>query len=659
MTTNSEHQQSASTDTRSTKLTLREAQDAICSYILKYVKTADAEEVLEHFYQLFIAAPDTIVSEMSEPLHALISYQNEEEFINTLKRCCYIMINNWHANRDYHSAVGIIEILDKAEYSEQPSTKNLRLLRSWLIKFTQNDAYQELKLFVLPLIESHDIESHDGASDKHPTKKTKKWSHRYTSYLLASHAFNLSNSEEQRDLARNLSKKLRDKFKFELAMYTARCESPAFQGKPLPNPTKLGDSVVSLIKKIVSQYNLFQYESQATAWLEQVENLSYKEFKASLQDYILGAAGKEAIVDIIKSKLEEKLKTLYESHDEEAIDKDLVLRSCRRTIEYFTTETGGKPAFLFILLTNGGNILTLVMILLKTIVLCPQVRPHLEICIARLIQYYENSPEDECRWFINFLEVFDLVFTLYTENVRYDLVKVRNQKLNGSAEEDDLDNYRLFCQAQSLKLVEQDLSGADLSGASFRRAELSGAKLSGANLSRTNFNASNLSHSELGRANLQYANLGRVDLSYADLSHANLSYADLRGANLTGANLSGANLCYANLDRAKLPEADLSQAQLRCVNLRYANLTRANLSGVDLTRAQLSHVNLNRTNLSDAYLRHTNLCEAQICDANLTGANLFSTNLNGAKLQGTRVGRNSGLSLQSKQYLKEQGAVFE
>jgi uncharacterized protein YjbI with pentapeptide repeats len=653
MTTNSEHQQSASTDTRSVKLTLREAQDEICSYILKYVKTADAEEVLENFYQLFIAAPDTVVSEMSEPLHALISYQNEEEFINTLKRCCYIMINNWHANRDYHSAVGIIEILDKAEYSEQPSTKNLRLLRGWLIQFTKSDAYQELKLFVLPLIESH-----DSVSEKHSAKKTKKWSHRYTSYLLTSHAFNLSNSEEQRDLARNLSKKLRDKFKFELAMYTARCESPAFQGKSLPNPTKLGDSVVSLIKKIVSQYNLFQYESQANAWLKKVEDLSYKEFKSSLQDYLFGTAD-EPIIGIIKSKLEEKLQTLYENHDEEGLDKDLVLRSCRRTIEYFTTETGGKPAFLFILLTNGGNILTLVTLLLKTIVLCPQVRPHLEICIARLIQYYENSPEDECRWFINFLEVFDLVFTLYTENVRYDLVKVRNQKLNGAVEVDDLDNYRLFCQAQSLKLVEQDLSGADLSGASFRRAELSGAKLSGANLSRTNFNASNLSCSELAGANLQYANLGRADLSYADLSHANLSYADLRGANLTGANLGGANLCYANLDRAKLPEADLSQSQLRCVSLRYADLTHANLTGTDLTRAQLSHVNLNRTNLSDAYLRHTNLCEAQICDANLTGANLFSTNLNGAKLEGTRVGRNSGLSLQSKQYLKAQGAVFE
>ncbi len=654
MTTNSEHQQSASTDTQSVKLTLRQAQDEICSYILKYVKTADAEEVLEHFYQLFIAAPDTVVSDMSDALHALIAYKNEEEFINTLKRCCYIMINNWHANRDYHSAVGIIEILDKAEYSEQPSTANLRLLRNWLIKFTQSDAYQELKLFVLPLIESH-----ESVSDKHPNPTPKKWSHRYTSYLLASHAFNLNNSEEQRNLARNLSKQLRDKFKFELAMYTARCESPAFQGKPLPNPTKLGDSVVSLIKKIVSQYNLFQYEAQAQNWLEKVENLNYKAFKSNLQNYLLLSVTDEPIIVILKSKLSEKLDVLYNTYDEDVIEKDLLLRSCRRIIEYFTTETGGKPAFLFILLTNGGNILTLVILLLKTIVLCPQVRPHLEICIARLIQYYENSPEDECRWFINFLEVFDLVFTLYTENVRYDLVKVRNKKLNGAVAEDDLDNYRLFCQAQSLKLVEQDLSGADLSGASFRRAELSGAKLSQANLSRTNFNASNLSFSELGGANLQYANLGRVDLSYADLSQANLSYADLRGANLTGANLSGANLCYANLDRAKLLDADLSRSQLRRVNLRYADLTHANLSGADLTRAQLSSVNLNRTDLSDAYLRHTNLSGAQICDANLVGANLFSTNLNGATLNRTRVGRNSGLSLQAKQYLKTQGAVFE
>ncbi|WP_066737160.1 pentapeptide repeat-containing protein [Bariatricus massiliensis] len=150
------------------------------------------------------------------------------------------------------------------------------------------------------------------------------------------------------------------------------------------------------------------------------------------------------------------------------------------------------------------------------------------------------------------------------------------------------------------KLLEFNLSDADLSDANLRRANLSDADLSDANLRR--------------------ANLSGADLSDANLRRANLSGADLSDANLRRANLSGADLSDANLRRANLSGADLSGADLSDANLSGANLRRANLSGADLSGADLSGADLSDADLSDA-----DLSGADLSDANLSGANLSQT----------------------------------
>ncbi|MCB7387689.1 pentapeptide repeat-containing protein [Bariatricus massiliensis] len=93
------------------------------------------------------------------------------------------------------------------------------------------------------------------------------------------------------------------------------------------------------------------------------------------------------------------------------------------------------------------------------------------------------------------------------------------------------------------KLLEFNLSDADLSDANLRRANLSGADLSDANLSGAN----------LSDANLSGANLSGADLSGADLSDANLSGADLSGANLsqTTGLLDAINYLEAHFERNK------------------------------------------------------------------------------------------------------------
>ena len=96
----------------------------------------------------------------------------------------------------------------------------------------------------------------------------------------------------------------------------------------------------------------------------------------------------------------------------------------------------------------------------------------------------------------------------------------------------------------------ENLSGADLSGADLRNADLSDANLRNADLSEANLSEANLRNADLSGANLRWADLRRANLRRANLIGANLNRADLRGADLNEADLNEADLSEANLRRA-------------------------------------------------------------------------------------------------------------
>ncbi len=96
------------------------------------------------------------------------------------------------------------------------------------------------------------------------------------------------------------------------------------------------------------------------------------------------------------------------------------------------------------LLISQGHALTLVIILLKIILICNNSRRHLETRIAHLIRFYENYPEDECKGVINFMEIFNITFAIYAENVEYNLIKMEEEE--SSNPQLNLDGYRVFSQ---------------------------------------------------------------------------------------------------------------------------------------------------------------------------------------------------------------------
>ncbi len=411
-------------------LSIQQAQEMIYQFLLELVKQQPPAKVLLEFKNLFIdyhpaAANTGAIQAVSE----LIFANNENDFRHTLKRSCYILVNNWDTSRNYSYIKELVELFSDFEINKRTLSPALSRLRTWLGNFINSQDYQELKLFI----------SKYGYSDKD------HWSKRYTSYLLVPQYSNLNNPVEQREAARTLSKKLKDEFKFDLAMYTARSQSSATKAKNLNNPTGLGDEVLRFIKMIVVKRGSFSYENLANIFLEQTRNINYKHFKSCLQKYLIFSVENKDFVEVLNKKLAEKLEVLYESYHEEQIDDALLLRTSNRLIDYLTTEDQKTPSDLFILLMSQGNPLTLVVVLLKIIQICPNARTHLETCIAKLIQYYIDFPEEECQWAVNFFEVFNITFAIHADNVQYNLIKMNGDKRDDQSQT-PLDTYRVFSQ---------------------------------------------------------------------------------------------------------------------------------------------------------------------------------------------------------------------
>jgi hypothetical protein len=170
-----------------------------------------------------------------------------------------------------------------------------------------------------------------------------------------------------------------------------------------------------------------------------------KEFKESLLKYLIYSVSQREFVDTVEQQLSEKLFAWKADYHEVDIDKNLLLRTCNKAIDCLTSENGKEPSGLFILLLSQGNPLTLVVALLKIFLISKHSRRHLEMRIANIINYYENYQEEECDWIIKFIEVFNITFAIYADNVEYNLIKMQGNSTDSELQT-NLDTYRVFSQ---------------------------------------------------------------------------------------------------------------------------------------------------------------------------------------------------------------------
>lgn len=426
---------------------INHTQEIIYTFFVEIIKYYHPEDVLMQFQKLFFETDAPLdQASVRKALYDLILANDELEFRNTLQRCCYILLNNWEINRQYETASKLLNRFEEFKAHKTTAINHFTIRQhNWLTNFVTSPNYEELKLFAQKYYKSKDGTIH------HP-----HWSSRCRSYLLVDQYNNQDNPEEQRMIAKQLAQKLKQEFKFELAMFTVRSQSKSSQeNSPPPNPTGLGEDVLRLIKIIVAKRGDFSFVNIAHIFLKQIQGLSYQDFKDSLKKYLVYAINQQVdIVHLLNNRLGKIIDSLYNNYDTSTVNDSLILRTCNRIFDYLTTENGRDPSHLFFILLSQGNPLTLVIILLKLLLISPNSRSHLEMRIGHLVRYYQDVPESDCQWVVNFFDIFNVTLAIYADqDVEYELISMdRNLSKDANYNNfwNNLDQYRIFSQIRPL-----------------------------------------------------------------------------------------------------------------------------------------------------------------------------------------------------------------
>lgn len=451
--------------------------DDLCNGLFEHFMVLVHQEppatVLAEFRALFIDGVGAQNTTALGVIYQLAFRDREDLYRLALRRCCYIAINNWMAARHEDPVRQLVALLvhHPSPGGAHSSSPSLKRLHGWLQNFVASEDYENLRLFVA----RHDIEllpppepNAEVTATATATQSTlgRPWTRRFAAHLLLERAEDPDLSDEERHALQERSQQLRDRFRFDLAMFAVRSQSARGDHAAVVNPTGLGDGALRVVKLLVQSMRRHGYASAANLFLTQTRGLTYEGYKRSLKKYLTFAV--PDLGDKPHQRLCDAIDGLYGHRDEEPLTDALHLQTCQRVIALLTTENYQDPSRLFVLLLSGGHGLTLVLLLLKVAILCPSARSHLDLCVAKLLRHYGAIDEAECRWVVHFFEMFNVAFAIHSNTIRFDLVPVDDPTAPGDRAKDaivptvpegrsrrkgrkgtELDRYRVFSQISS------------------------------------------------------------------------------------------------------------------------------------------------------------------------------------------------------------------
>ncbi len=423
---------------------IEQAQQRIYEFFLEIVRRKSPEKVLEDFKHLFINFSDSHNLEITQALDQILTSYDEKEFFYTLRRCCYILINNWTVTNNRIHIQSLIDICKHPSIYRKTTSIKIRTLRAWLQLFIKSEDFQALKLFVLH-------------TDEH-NYQDQNWSNRFASYLLAYQYTNPTSSLEQRQAANLLSQKMKEKFKFDLAMYTARLGTPSPHSNQQKNPTSLNNNILNLVTLMLTKKSILNCQELATNLLNNIHSLSYRDFKMKFLEYLDFAIADSEISETVQIKLHDGLLKLEPNRHHDLVSTPLMFKSAKYVLSEVTINDHGQPTELFNILLHHTNPLNFVVLLLKLSLMHESFRPHLELRVATIIKYYSQYSESKCKSVIAFIDMLNIALAVYAGETRYNIVRMNSYTSTTVKESDNqLDSqiskfntkeYRIFSQVR-------------------------------------------------------------------------------------------------------------------------------------------------------------------------------------------------------------------
>ena len=385
---------------------ISEDEQILYNHLLDSVQRESPTQLIERFRTLFIDGIGCPEPEIAVALDRITaSSLTVQTFNHILNRCCHILVNRWQMHPKKKAA-----ILDFVALFERSSSVSESGRLQKLVKiFTESEEYQALKRLVQVL---GPAPAQTPEAVKQPLSQLiNRYPYLYSHCLLSKD----SSAFTQQTIWQLQAQKQRQ-FEINLSRYATylvrRSQMPPTTGagiiKPVPNPTLLGDrELFHALKQFVGRVEgSYTYRDLAQHFLTRSCNTrSYLAFKNDLYEYLITSIEPEYGKHQFNQRLHKQLKNTFPQWNSQRVNDFLVGQTCDQLFNFLVVESPQQPEhFIFIdLISNLGPLRT-TGLLLKIVLLFPQIKPHLERRFSILFNHYESQAIEDIIDFVKSLE---------------------------------------------------------------------------------------------------------------------------------------------------------------------------------------------------------------------------------------------------------------
>lgn len=404
------------------KPSLELIEQQIYQHLLDCVRIEQPDQVLQRFQQLFIHYGPYPEPDIRTALDTLVRSGNaKQSFLPFFNRCCFILINRWQTTSLQQGAV--VRLVDLLHQNRGPSVIVGQQSPSGRLRFMVQE-YVRSPLFNR-LHQLSDLFNPKKDQDERKPLSTLLYRYPY----LYSHCMTKQEDESDYQEMIGVAKKTAQR-NFEQSLSTYLTHS-LFSKKPdslkgeIENPTLLSpQDISSTLKTYLTKVDSRgSYRDAAQQfWTPAYHPNSYGAFKTSLHEYLVGSIPAKFGRCHFNDQLKRYLKDLYPENAAAPVSDFLVVRTCNQVLNFMVIESRQRPAHsVFMdLLNNLGSTLT-IGLMLKVVLLCGKVKPHLDRRFSLLFQHYESQTCNSVNWLVRCFEKLNLAWCAHfgSQNLSY------------------------------------------------------------------------------------------------------------------------------------------------------------------------------------------------------------------------------------------------
>jgi hypothetical protein len=413
-------------------------EQQVYQHLLHLVQMEPPNQMIERCRALFLEGagyPEPEILLILDKITA--SKKATEEFNFFLNRCCHILINRWHMQPQLHGAIAeLVNLFEQEPVKSRAASiryREIRRLRELVKLFTSSEQYVILQRFT-QVVNQTALTENTVPENQPLVTLIRRYPYLYEHCLMGE-----DSTFEQQQTVKHLQTQRQKKFEVDLSQYITykvrrsqviKKVSEAEANRILrsvDNPTLLSDrELYATLKQFMGKAdNGHTYNESAQRFLKYSTQVSnFRSFKDDLYEYLVSSIDGQYGKRQFNQRLYSQLQNTLPQADGQKLNDFLIVRTCSQLLNFLVVNSSSSPQhFTFVdLITNQGTLQT-IGLLLKIVLICRKVRPHLEKRLAILFNHYESATTNCISWLVKVFEQLNIALSIHFGNIDLSLFK--------------------------------------------------------------------------------------------------------------------------------------------------------------------------------------------------------------------------------------------